>query len=84
MEEAFGVNSGVCLRIVAGMGGGPSGRPAAATLMAATFAIGLRIADPLFSGIPCSIQVLSRSSFAWAILSCMGGITGCSLWAVNA
>ena len=70
---------GVCFKTVEGMGPGPSGRPAAATLIAAALAIGLRIAEPLFSGIPCSTQVFSRSIFACAILSCIGGIVGCSL-----
>jgi hypothetical protein len=40
--------------------------------------------EPLFSSAPPSIHLLRISSFAGASLSCIGGISGFSLWLAKA
>ena len=65
---ALSVAKGVCFSMVLGIGGAPSGLPAT-TANAMELALGFLISEPLFSGMPCSIHVLIKSTLALGIMS---------------
>ena len=66
------------------MAAGPSGLPGAAAATAASGFFLIATFEPAFSGAPCSIHLLIRSSLAPGSLSCFGGILGSSVWLTSA